>query len=183
MPIDFPDSPTLNQQFTAGDRTWTYDGTRWESVQIEAKSAYQTAVDNGFSGTEAEWVASLTGSDGDSAYTIAVSEGFVGTEAEWLESLKANYPATAVSSNITLEDNNRYFVDTTAARTLTLPATPALGEEIVIYDASGQASTNNITVLRNGSKINGLEDDAIIDLDQSISVFAYTGATVGWRFE
>jgi len=64
-----------------------------------------------------------------------------------------------------------------------LPATPALGEEIVIYDASGQASTNNITVLRNGSKINGLEDDAIIDLDQSISVFAYTGATVGWRFE
>jgi hypothetical protein len=58
-----------------------------------------------------------------------------------------------------------------------------LGEEIVIYDASGQASTNNITVLRNGSKINGLEDDAIIDLDQSISVFAYTGATVGWRFE
>jgi hypothetical protein len=155
MAIDFPNSPSLNDTFTVGDRTWTWDGTRWESVQIEAKSAYQTAVDNGFSGTE----------------------------AEWLESLKANYPATAVSSDITLEDNNRYFVDTTAARTLTLPATPALGEEIVIYDASGQASTNNITVLRNGSKINGLEDDAIIDLDQSISVFAYTGATVGWRFE
>lgn len=155
MAIDFPDSPSLNDTFTVGDRTWTWDGTRWESVQIEAKSAYQTAVDNGFSGTE----------------------------AEWLESLKANYPANAVSSDITLEDNNRYFVDTTAARTLTLPATPALGEEIVIYDASGQASTNNITVLRNGSKINGLEDDAIIDLDQSISVFAYTGATVGWRFE
>lgn len=32
MAIDFPNSPTLNQQFTVGDRVWTWDGTRWESV-------------------------------------------------------------------------------------------------------------------------------------------------------
>jgi hypothetical protein len=29
MAIDFPNSPTTNQQFTSGDKTWTYDGEKW----------------------------------------------------------------------------------------------------------------------------------------------------------
>ena len=49
------------------------------------KSAYEVAVDAGFVGTEAEWLASLKG---DSAYEVAVDAGFVGTEAEWLDSLR-----------------------------------------------------------------------------------------------
>ena len=91
--------------------------------------------------------------------------------------------AQAVSSNITLQANYNYFVDTTAARTLTLPASPALGDTIVIYDASGTAATNNITIARNGNLINGQSTNAIIDVNQSSSLFVYTGATVGWRFD
>lgn len=91
--------------------------------------------------------------------------------------------AQAVSSNITLQANYNYFVDTTVARTLTLPASPALGDTIVIYDASGTAATNNITIARNGNKINGALDNAIIDVNQSSSLFVYTGSTVGWRFD
>jgi VCBS repeat-containing protein len=91
--------------------------------------------------------------------------------------------AQAVSSNITLVANYNYFVDTTAARTLTLPASPALGDTIAVYDASGSAATNNITIARNGNKINGQLDNAIIDVDQSGSIFIYTGTTLGWRFE
>jgi len=58
------------------------------------KSAYDIAKENGFTGTEAEWLASLKGDDGTngtngkSAYDIAKENGFTGTEAEWLESLK-----------------------------------------------------------------------------------------------
>jgi hypothetical protein len=88
-----------------------------------------------------------------------------------------------VSSNITLVAGRRYFVDTTAARTLTLPASPSLGDEIVIFDASGTVFTNNITVARNGSKINGISDDAIIDINGSRATLTYTGSTYGWRFE
>ena len=29
MPIDFPNSPTLNQPFTVGDQTWYWDGFVW----------------------------------------------------------------------------------------------------------------------------------------------------------
>lgn len=81
------------------------------------KSAYEMAVENGFVGTEAEWLESLkgddgkdgtngkagvdgkdgadgkdgvNGQDGKSAYEIAVENGFVGTETEWLESLKGS---------------------------------------------------------------------------------------------
>ena len=65
--------------------------TEWlESLKQEGKSAYEIAVENGFEGTESEWLESLQGevaNPGKSAYDIAVENGFVGTEEEWLESL------------------------------------------------------------------------------------------------
>ena len=57
----------------------------------DGKSAYEIAVDNGFVGTEQEWLESLKGEyagQGLSAYEIAVKNGFEGTETQWLESLK-----------------------------------------------------------------------------------------------
>ena len=89
----------------------------------------------------------------------------------------------AISANTTLVAGRRYFVDTTAARTLTLPASPTLGQEVVVIDATGTAATNNITILRNGGKINGLTEDAILDVNQGTSVFTYTGTALGWRFD
>ena len=59
------------------------------------------------------------------------------------------------SANGTMLAGRNYFVDTSAARTLTLPASPSVGDTISIYDATGTAATNNITIARNGSKING----------------------------
>ena len=66
----------------------------------DGKSAFEVAVEHGFTGTETEWLESLKGSDGKdgidatpgtdgkSAYEVAIANGFFGTEAEWLESLK-----------------------------------------------------------------------------------------------
>ena len=87
----------------------------------------------------------------------------------------------AISANTTLVAGRRYFVDTTAARTLTLPASPTLGQEIVIFDATGSAGTNNITLARNGNKINSLTENAIIDVDKAAAVLIYTGTAIGWR--
>jgi hypothetical protein len=61
--IDFPDSPTLNQQVTLGGFLWQWNGDVWRKINA-GKSAYAIAVDNGFTGTEAEWLASLQGEDG-----------------------------------------------------------------------------------------------------------------------
>lgn len=69
----------------------------------DGKSAYDIAVENGFNGTETEWLASLKGekgsqgiqgkqgargNDGKSAYESAVENGYTGTEAAWVASLK-----------------------------------------------------------------------------------------------
>jgi len=34
--IDFPNSPSVNDQFTASGRTWKWNGTTWESVSTSA---------------------------------------------------------------------------------------------------------------------------------------------------
>lgn len=65
----------------------------------DGKSAYELAVENGYTGTVEEWLASLVGEvgatgesgspgiNGKSAYEIAVEKGYQGTEEEWLASL------------------------------------------------------------------------------------------------
>ena len=35
MPIDFPDSPTLNQPFTVGNQTWIWDGSVWRISETQ----------------------------------------------------------------------------------------------------------------------------------------------------
>lgn len=61
--IDFPNSPALNDLFVAGGYTWQWNGTTWKKINA-GKSAYAIAVDNGFTGTEAQWLDSLVGADG-----------------------------------------------------------------------------------------------------------------------
>ena len=76
----------------------------------DGKSAFQIAQDNGFSGTESEWLASLkgakgdTGTDGKSAYEIAVDNGFSGTESEWLESLQGESTLVNFENELTSVD-------------------------------------------------------------------------------
>lgn len=64
------------------------DGNVTDIPAIRGYSAYQVAVKNGFTGTEAEWIASIEGVEGKSAYQVAVANGFEGTVTAWLESLK-----------------------------------------------------------------------------------------------
>lgn len=68
-----------------------YEGTEAEwlasLVGPAGKSAYQLAVDQGYEGSLSDWLASLKGPAGDSAYEVAVQEGFVGTKSQWLSSL------------------------------------------------------------------------------------------------
>jgi hypothetical protein len=32
MAINFPDSPSVNDEYTAGGRTWVWSGTAWNSM-------------------------------------------------------------------------------------------------------------------------------------------------------
>lgn len=81
------------------------------------KSAYELAVDHGYTGTEEEWLESLKGTgtgtgtngkdgkDGKSAYQIAVDNGYQGTASEWLESLKGTAGSNGKSAYEIAVDN------------------------------------------------------------------------------
>jgi len=64
-----------------------------------------------------------------------------------------------------------------------LPATPALGAEIEILDASNNASVNDVIINRNGEKINGVADNASLDINGFSVSFIYTGSTYGWKMK
>ncbi len=163
-------------------RVW--DGTTWQSVGTALPNALttdgtQTLTNKTISGANNTLTNIPNNALTNSSITVNGSAVSLGGSV----TIVTGPTSSAVSTNITMAANNNYFVNTSAARTLTLPASPTLGDTIVIYDASGTAATNNITIARNGSNINGVADNAIIDVDQSSSIFTYTGSTLGWRFD
>lgn len=86
------------------------------------------------------------------------------------------------SSNATMSANNGYFVDTSnAAKTMTLPSSATLGDTIRINDLAGTFGTNNLTVARNGHKIQGIAQDLLVDADQSSFGLVYSNSTYGWK--
>ena len=105
------------------------------------------------------------------------------TQAETDALLAANTSVAplSISANTNILAKKRYFVTSASALTLTLPASPALNDEIQILDASGNASTYNITVARNGRLINGNAGNLIIDNNGGWYTLVYTGATYGWK--
>lgn len=122
---------TVTELIDNGDGTITYwdENSNSTTINIAAGaaglSAYQIAVNNGFTGTETEWLTSLQGAtgmdgsdgvdgqDGLSAYQIALNNGFVGTETEWLASLQGS------GANVTLIDGTNTTVQSSTSEDTT----------------------------------------------------------------
>ena len=71
--------------------------------------------------------------------------------------------------------------DDTAAFTVTLPASPTIGDEVSIIDCVGNAATANITVGRNSEKIQGADSDLTISTNNAAIKLVYSDSTNGWR--
>jgi hypothetical protein len=131
-------------------------------------------------------VITVTNLNSVDTYTQAETDAFIAntyTKAQTDALLAANTSVAplSISANTNLLAKKRYFITSASALTLTLPASPALNDEIQLLDASGNASTYNITVARNGNKINGGTGNLIIDNNGGWYTLLYTGATYGWK--
>jgi hypothetical protein len=74
-----------------------------------------------------------------------------------------------------------YFVNTTSgAITMTLPATPTLGDEVSVIDYAGTFDTNNLTVGRNSENIQGSAADLTVATERAGFTLVYTDGTQGW---
>ena len=106
---------------------------------------------------------------GDSSYK-EVSGGI-----DWQSSIVTASTLTAVSGN-------GYWINTTSnACTITLPANPSLGDEIVFVDYARKWGTNAITINQNSKKYQGFTSPNPVynSNGQSVSI-VYSDATQGW---
>ena len=62
---------------------------------------------------------------------------------------------------------------------VTLPPTPSDGDPVGVLDVTDQWGTNNVTVARNGSNIEGAASDLVLDGGRYAEL-VYTGASRGW---
>ncbi len=69
---------------------------------------------------------------------------------------------------------------TGGAITLTLPASPTIGDEISFIDYAGTFDTNNLTVARNGKNINGSAADLTVATERAANTLVFTDNTQGW---
>jgi hypothetical protein len=74
-----------------------------------------------------------------------------------------------------------YFTDTSsAAFNVTLPASPSAGNVVAVADYGNSWNAENLTILRNGSNIEGAASNFVCNQQGASITFVYVDATKGW---
>jgi hypothetical protein len=116
------------------------------------------------------------------AFTSAGTSGQVltsnGSSAPtWAAAPAGGITYTRVTSTTTLANNQGVIADTTGgAFTVNLPASPSTGAQVWLADG-GAWGTNNLTVGRNGSTIEGVAQDLVCDITGVGVQMLYDGTT------
>jgi len=103
------------------------------------------------------------------------SQTGVGTNILW--------QTTKKTSDFTAVNTEGYFVDTSGgAVTATLPSSPNAGSVVAFKDYTATFATNNLTIARNGSNIQGVANNSNISTNRASLVLVYVDATEGWVY-
>ena len=117
---------------------------------------------------------------GASGDTVTLAAG--ASQSGFGRSGSVNWDTTAKTTGFTAVSGNGYFCNTTsAAFTVTLPLSPSAGDIVAIADYANTSATNNITVGRNSSKIDGETANGLINVNGQVYTLVYVDATEGWK--
>ena len=192
-----PSSPTANDLWlnSTNMKLFVYyaDGSSNQWVEVGAGGTISGG--GGGSSVTVSDAAPSSPADGDMWFNSTDTKLYIyyndGSSSQWVQALPSggSGSGSSGSSNTWVEKTaahtvvagEKLLVDcSSAAVTVTLPAAAALGDEIRIIDATGNSSTNNITIARNGHKIQGAADDLTINTDRAAFGLVYYNAAQGW---
>ena len=109
-----------------------------------------------------------------------------GTDARLDILQKGNFAITSSSiTAYTAVAGDNLLIDTAAAQvTITLPASPSMGDEVSIMDvsATGGFGSNKVIVNRNGQPIRGAASNLDLATNNQSIKLRYTNATKGWQY-
>ena len=92
---------------------------------------------------------------------------------DWQTSIK--------TATFTAVSGEGYFCNTSGgAFTINLPSSPSVGDIVAIKDYGSSFATNNLTIGRGGSNLNGDAADNIRNTDNESLTMVYADATKGW---
>jgi len=88
-----------------------------------------------------------------------------------------------ITASETVQAGAKLFVDTNSgAVTVTLPASPAVGDEVHFVDSRYTFDSNALTVGRNSSKIANATSDLVVNTEGAAFGLVYSGSDVGWTY-
>ena len=88
----------------------------------------------------------------------------------------------------TAVDGDQLLINTSAAGinssvTITLPASPSIGNEVHFIDSGNFLASNNLTVSRNGSNILGSASNLTVNTNGAAFTLVYVNAARGWAYK
>jgi hypothetical protein len=144
------------------------------------KGTTQTIGDSGDSVTIAS---GTTTTNAGTITTAGISGGTINNTSGTIPGLAGvvDWDTTPKTSGFTAVSNKGYFCNTTsAAFTVTFPASPTAGDVVALKDYANTFDTNNLTINPNGNKFDGGTGNGIILIEGANSQFIYVDATRGW---
>jgi len=178
------DIPTLNQNTTgtASNVTGTVAIANGGTGQTTASAAFNALSPVTSTGDL------IIGNGTNSSTRLAIgTNGYVltsnGTTASWAAATGGGGVTwqSVQTTGFTATAGNAYPCNTTsAAFTVTLPASPSAGNIITLTDYAGTWATNNLTIGANGNKINGITSNAVLATNRESVSLVYIDATQGW---
>ena len=116
---------------------------------------------------------------GASGDTVSLASG--ASQSGFGRTGTVNWDTTKKTASFTAVSGNGYFIDTSSsAITITLPASPSAGDIVGIKDYASTFTTNNCTIGRNSSNINGASSDQVLNTNGQSVFLVYVDGTQGW---
>jgi hypothetical protein len=198
MALAFPSSPTVNQTYTSGTRTWTWNGTAWKlpSTALTGITGTGNAVLSVGptitlpNATALPLTTGVTGilpvANGGTGISSPGASGNVLTSngTNWTSAVLTvpqGIPTLVIvtATTQTAVAGNHYVITNVAATTITMPATVTVGD--LIYITSGNGLSTNVIAYSGAYKIMGLLENLTINTTAYTTMqLRYLNATIGW---